>query len=42
MSYYLGLRGYIIQRIYCGSFMTALEMAGISLSVLGTDATTLE
>lgn len=30
----LGTNGYRIQRIYCGSFMTALEMAGCSISIL--------
>ncbi|KAK6183653.1 hypothetical protein SNE40_011087 [Patella caerulea] len=31
---YLENKGLAVERVYCGSFMTALEMAGISLTVL--------
>ncbi|XP_050407646.1 triokinase/FMN cyclase [Patella vulgata] len=31
---YLENKGLTVDRVYCGSFMTALEMAGISLTVL--------
>ncbi|MBS7706180.1 dihydroxyacetone kinase subunit DhaL [Chelatococcus asaccharovorans] len=34
-------RGIAIDRAYCGTFLTAIEMAGISLSVLKSDAATL-
>jgi len=34
-------RGIEVARAYCGTFLTAIEMAGISLSVLKSDAETL-
>lgn len=30
-------RGAIVERVYCGTFLSALEMAGVSLSVLPVD-----
>ena len=32
-------RGVIVERVYCGSLMTSLEMAGVSLTLLRTDDT---
>ncbi|XP_035696381.1 triokinase/FMN cyclase-like [Branchiostoma floridae] len=36
---YLESRGVAVQRVYTGSFMTSLEMAGVSLTVLHLDDT---
>ncbi|XP_043915430.1 triokinase/FMN cyclase [Protopterus annectens] len=35
-------RGVVVERAYVGSFMTALEMAGVSLTLLTVDKTLLE
>lgn len=32
-------RGVAVERAYCGSFMTSLEMAGLSLTILHLDDT---
>ncbi len=34
---YLETKGFIVERIYAGSFLTSLDMAGISISLLGVD-----
>jgi triose/dihydroxyacetone kinase / FAD-AMP lyase (cyclizing) len=34
-------RGVVVERVYVGSFLTALEMAGVSLSVIALDDTRL-
>lgn len=34
-------RGATIERVFCGSFMTSLDMAGASVSVMRVDALTL-
>ncbi|GFR80030.1 bifunctional ATP-dependent dihydroxyacetone kinase/FAD-AMP lyase (Cyclizing) [Elysia marginata] len=39
---YLESKGVSIDRAYCGSFLTSLEMAGVSISVLHVDDTALE
>ncbi|RUS81363.1 hypothetical protein EGW08_010861 [Elysia chlorotica] len=39
---YLESKGVSIDRAYCGSFLTSLEMAGVSISVLHVDDTVLE
>lgn len=33
----LEARGLVVERVYCGTFLSALEMAGVSLSVLRVD-----
>ncbi len=33
----LEARGVVVERVYCGTFLSALEMAGVSLSVLRVD-----
>lgn len=37
----LAARGVIVDRGYCGTFLTAIDMAGISLSLMPVDATAL-
>ncbi|GFN97061.1 bifunctional ATP-dependent dihydroxyacetone kinase/fad-amp lyase (cyclizing) [Plakobranchus ocellatus] len=39
---YLENRGIAVDRAYCGSFLTSLEMAGISITILHVDDTVLE
>ncbi|KAK3748817.1 hypothetical protein RRG08_065324 [Elysia crispata] len=39
---YLESKGVSIDRAYCGSFLTSLEMAGISITVLHVDDTVVE
>ena len=34
---YLRSKGFSVERIYAGSFLTSLDMAGISISLLGVD-----
>lgn len=34
---WLETRGMVVERVYCGTFLSALEMAGVSLSVLRLD-----
>lgn len=34
-------RGVVVSRAMCGSFMTSLEMAGVSLTVMRTNLETL-
>lgn len=34
----LAARGLVVERAYCGTFLTAIDMAGISLSVMAVDA----
>ena len=34
---YLEAKGFRVERIYAGSFLTSLDMAGISISLLGVD-----
>jgi len=34
---YLESRGFIVERVYAGTFLSSLDMAGISISVLGVD-----
>jgi dihydroxyacetone kinase len=34
---FLAGKGFTVERIYAGTFLSSLDMAGISLSVLGLD-----
>lgn len=34
-------RGAKVERVYCGAFMTSLDMAGVSVTVMRVDALTL-
>jgi dihydroxyacetone kinase len=34
---FLESKGYVVERIYAGTFLSSLDMAGISISVLGVD-----